>query len=443
MKPMVSIIVPIYNAEKYLNRCVDSILNQEYTDFELFLVNDGSKDSSGAICDAYAAADTRVRVIHKPNTGVSDTRNTAIRQAQGTYLQFLDSDDWITPDATKLLVRAATEHHCDLVISDFYRVVGERVSHKGDIEEDGVLTREEFAEHMMENPADFYYGVLWNKLYRRDLIEKYNLEMDTSVSWCEDFLFNLEYILHSNVFYALQAPIYYYVKTKGSLASQGMSISKTIKMKLMVFEYYNNFYKDVYDEKDYEKKRLSVYRFFVDAAGDGSVLPTLLPGVSKLGDERASINPDAVSKEGILAEAYRNRKLLERYLETVALRNDLTLKEVTLLFYLSQTDTPRSRKDLADFIGMPKNALSLTLQRLASKNFIKVTSATDTPKKSNEKLLQIELLSAALDILPELSTVKKDFDAVRFDGFTEDELAEYSRLADKIKGNLQKRLSQE
>ena len=437
MKPMVSIIVPIYNAEKYLNRCIDSILNQEYNNFELLLVNDGSSDSSGAICDAYAAADTRVRVIHKPNTGVSDTRNTAIRQAKGTYLQFLDSDDWITPDATKLLVRAATEHNCDLVISDFYRVVGERVSHKGDIEDDGVLTREEFAEHMMENPADFYYGVLWNKLYRRDLVEKYKLEKDTSISWCEDFLFNLEYILHANVFYALQAPIYYYVKTKGSLASQGMSISKTIKMKFMVFEYYNNFYKDVYDEKDYEKKRLSVYRFFVDAAGDGGVLPTLLPGVSRLGDERTTINSDAVSKEGILAEAYRNRKLLERYLETVALRNDLTLKEVTLLFYLSQTDTPRSKKDLADFTGMSKNGLSLTLQRLSSKDLIKVTSASETSQKSGEKLLQIELLPAGLDLLPELSTVRSDFDAVRFDGFTEDELDAYNRLSNKIKENIQ------
>ena len=144
------------------------------------------------------------------------------------------------------------------------------------------FSREEFAEHMMENPADFYYGVLWNKLYRRDLVEKYHLSMDTDVNWCEDFLFNLEYILHANVFYALQVPIYYYVKRKGSLASQGMSISKTIKMKFMVFEYYNNFYKNLYDEKDYEKKRLSVYRFFVDAAGDGAVPPALLPGVFKL-----------------------------------------------------------------------------------------------------------------------------------------------------------------
>lgn len=439
MNPMVSIIVPVYNAENYLNRCIDSILNQEYTDFELLLVDDGSSDSSGAICDTYAASDDRIRVIHKPNTGVSDTRNAAIRQARGTYLQFLDSDDWITPDATKLFVRAATEHNCDLVIADFYRVVGERVSHKGDIEDDGVLTREEFAEHMMENPADFYYGVLWNKLYRRDIIEKYGLQMDVSVSWCEDFLFNLEYILHANIFYALQAPIYYYVKTKGSLvATQGISISKTIKMKFMVFEYYNNFYKNVYDEKDYEKKRLSVYRFFVDAASDGAVAPTLLPGVSKLGDERASVNSDAVAQEGILAEAYRDRKLLERYVETVGLRHDLTLKEASLLLHLSQTNTLTSRKELADFTGMSKSTLSGTLQKLVSKNLIKLTDVRKKDAKEAKRGINIELLPAALDIIPSLATAEHDFNSVRFQGFTDEELTEYQRLSDKITENIQR-----
>lgn len=441
MNPMVSIIVPIYNAEKYIKRCINSVLNQEYTDFELILADDGSKDASGAICDEYAAKDSRVHVIHKENTGVSDTRNIAISQAVGTYLQFLDSDDWITPDATKLLVRAATEHGCDLVISDFYRVVGERVSHKGDIEDDGVLTREEFAEHMMENPADFYYGVLWNKLYRKDIIEKYHLAMDTSISWCEDFLFNLEYILHANVFYALQAPIYYYVKTKGSLVTtQGISISKTIKMKLMVFEYYNNFYKNVYDEKDYEKKRLSVYRFFVEAATDGAVLPTLLPGVSKLGNERTNINSEAVSQAGVLAELYRNRKLLERYLETIGLRYDLSINEVSLLLYVSQIDTPRTRKDLADFMGISKNALTVLLKRLSGKDFIKIKEIR-TSRKSAPRQLQIELLPAALEILPNLKTVESDFNAVRFDNFTKEELAEYLRLSDKMAENMQKILT--
>ena len=208
MAPTVSIIVPVYNAEKTIGRCVDSILGQQYTDFELLLVDDGSRDGSGAICDSYALADSRVQVIHKENTGVSDTRNIGISRARGVYLQFLDSDDWITPDATKLLVEAAGEHNCDLVISDFYRVVGERVSRKGDIDEDRVLTREEYAAHMMEQPADFYYGVLWNKLYRRDIVESHRLRMDPELSWCEDFMFNLEYIRHAQRFYALQVPIY-------------------------------------------------------------------------------------------------------------------------------------------------------------------------------------------------------------------------------------------
>ena len=216
MHPIVSIIVPVYNAEKTLARCVDSILNQTYQDYELLLVNDGSTDSSGGLCDSYAARDQRVRVFHKENAGVSNARNLALAQARGTYLQFLDSDDWITPEATLSLVRAAEDHQCDLIISDFYRVVGERVSHKGDIDEDSVLTREEYAAHMMENPADFYYGVLWNKLYRREIVEAHHLRMDPEISWCEDFMFNLEYIRHAQRFYALQVPIYYYVKTKGS-----------------------------------------------------------------------------------------------------------------------------------------------------------------------------------------------------------------------------------
>ena len=159
MKPAVSIIVPVYNGEKTLERCVDSVLKQEYKDFELFLINDGSSDKTREICERYAAADDRVLVIHKENSGVSESRNMAIAQAHGEYLQFLDCDDWITPDATKLLVRAAKEEQADLVIADFYRVIGERLSHKGDIEIDGVMDQEAFVGCMMEKPADFYYGV--------------------------------------------------------------------------------------------------------------------------------------------------------------------------------------------------------------------------------------------------------------------------------------------
>ena len=457
MRPMVSIIVPIYNAENYLRRCVDSILNQEYTDFELLLVNDGSTDASGDICEEYGDRDPRVIVIQKENTGVSDSRNRALDRARGKYLQFLDSDDWITPDATRLFVRAAEEYGCDMVISDFYRVVGERLSPKGDIEEEGVLTREEFAAHMMENPADFYYGVLWNKLYRRDIVEEHNLRMDTDINWCEDFMFNLEYIRYAKVFYALHAPIYYYVKRKGSLASQGINISKTVKMKLNVFEYYNNFYKHVLEEEDYEKNRLQVYRFFIDAAGDGTVPPSILPGSKKLGDERVFVNTEILQAEGPAGEDYRKRKLLEHYLEPVALKGDLKVMDVRLLLCLCEKHEWDSRRELADFAGISRTNLTSGLQRLTMKGFLKVEEVkepkpskkdkttgknkmktaemTETKRKERGGRIAATILPAADAIMKELKMAQRDYDAARFAGFTEEELIQYADLSEKIKEN--------
>lgn len=432
MNPTVSIIVPVYNAEATISRCIESIINQEYRDFELLLIDDGSTDSSGTICDRYAAEDSRIRLIHKENTGVSETRNMALDLACGTYLQFLDSDDWITPNATRLFVEEAERYHCDMVISDFYRVVGKRVAHKGDIDDDCVLTQEEFSAHMLQNPADFYYGVLWNKLYRREIVEKYHLRMNPEISWCEDFMFNLEYIRHAEVFYALQVPVYYYVKTKGSLASQGMSISKTIKMKLMVFEYYNNFYKHVLDEEDYEKNRLQVYRFLVDAAGDGAVPPSFFSGSKKLGEERNSVSQEVVAGEGILMDDYRDRKLLDYYLEPIAQKNNLTLGEVRLLLCLSQLRHIGTRKEIADFAGITVRSLSLLLQRLSLKNMLKCEENRTT------KELKITFLPLASPIQNEIAAAQSNFEQAKYAGFTEDELIQYATLTEKIKNNIQK-----
>ena len=436
MAPTVSIIVPVYNAESSIARCVDSILSQQFTDFELLLVDDGSRDGSGAICDGYAAADSRVRVIHKENTGVSDTRNLGIAQARGTYLQFLDSDDWITPDATKLLVRTAEAHSCDLVISDFYRVVGERVSRKGDIDEDRTLTREEYAAHMMEQPADFYYGVLWNKLYRRDIVADHGLRMDPDISWCEDFLFNLEYIRHAERFYALQVPIYYYVKSKGSLANSSLGITKVVKMKLMIFEYYNQFYKSVFDEEEYEKCRLKVYRFLLDAASDGAVPP--LPGSKKLGDERVSVSRSAITGEGVLADAFRERKLLEQHLESAALRNGMTLQEARLLLALSELPAVPSRKDLADFVYLSRSALSMSLQRLAGRGWISAEDVRDGA--DGKRRFQVEVLPAARPVLEDLREAQRNYTQARLNGFSQDELEAYTRLMDKARENTRRAL---
>lgn len=432
MNPSVSIIVPVYNAEACLRRCVESVLNQEYADFELLLADDGSRDGSGRICDEYAAADSRVRVFHKENSGVSDSRNLCLDQARGRYLQFLDADDWITANATKLLVQAMEEHLCDLVISDFYRVVGERVSPKGDIDEAQVLSREEYASHMMENPANYYYGVLWNKLYRREIVERHHLRMDPAISWCEDFMFNLEYIRRAETFFALQVPVYYYVKTKGSLCTQGISISKTIQMKLTVFEYYNQFYKTVLDEEEYEKQRLKIYRFLIDAAEDGTV-----PPVSKrLGSERVRVSPDALEGQGFLFDTFRERKLLDYYLEPAAQKNDLSLPEARLLLYLRQSG-PAARKDLADFAGLPRGGLSMLLNRLEGKGLISVTELRGAKgKRGRESRLEITFPPSANAVLEDVANIWEDFTSARLSGFSPEERELYERFAGRVQENI-------
>ncbi len=440
MTPKVSIIIPIYNAEKHLKRCIDSVLKQDYEDFELFLIDDGSKDASGEICDEYAKADERVRVIHKENSGVSDSRNLAISLAMGEYLQFLDSDDWITPDATGLLVRTAEENQCEMVIAEFYRVIGERLSPKGKIHEDSCLSREEFALEMMENPADFYYGVLWNKLYRRDIIEQYGLCMDKDISWCEDFIFNMEYIRHVNQIYALHVPIYYYVKTPGSLVTQGTSISKTIRMKRMVFKCYKEFYKDIFKEEDYEKIRLMVYRFLIDAAGDGTIGLSFLPGNVKLGDERISVSVNIAEGAGLLFDHYRESKLHDRYLETAALKHNLNLEDVKLIFFLSQAAENCTLKEMSEVTQIKKRKLTAAIQKLVSKKYIQVTKPEELEKKNSDNKLDIEILESAEPIIEDILLARNTFMQVKYSGLSEEEIEQYEILSEKIRGNVQKTL---
>lgn len=433
--PIVSIIVPVYNAENSLRRCIDSVLRQNYEDFELILVNDGSQDSSGAICDNYAAKDSRVHVVHKENSGVSDSRNTALLQARGTYIQFVDADDWIAPEATGLLAATAVAYDCDMVISDFYRVIDNRIAHKGDIQEEGLLSRKEFASYMMEKPADYYYGVLWNKLYKKELIDQYQLYMDSKISWCEDFMFNLEYICHIRNIYVLRVPLYYYVRTKHSLSSQGANITKTIQIKVTVFEYYNKFYREVFGEDDYEKSRLQVYRFLMDAASDGVVPPASLPGTLKLGEERVQINPALLENNDVLSDIYMKKKCLEFCLQSVSFRYDLQMNEVCLLLCLSQNKEMCTRKELADFIGCSKRKISRSLQNLKTRNYI-----TWTEHKTNHKVLDIRVLPAALPILESLKNVQNAYRQICFSGFSEEEAKIYDAMSKKTKENILKTL---
>ncbi len=479
MEPLVSIIVPVYNAQDFLERCIKSVLAQEYTNYELILADDGSVDDSGAICDRFAGQDGRIKVLHKENTGVSDSRNQALDQAKGEFIQFLDSDDWLTQDAVRLFVRSAQSTQSDMVIGDFYRVIGDTISHKGDIEKEELLTREEFAGYMMENPADFYYGVLWNKLYRREIIEKHRIRMDANISWCEDFIFNLEYLRHCGWIYVLRAPVYYYVKTKGSLVnSQSIHINNTIRMKLNVFEYYQQFFKEVYDEKSYEEIRFQVYRFLLTYAKDGFVPPVFLPGSRKLGQERlTAVMQEALEGDSIALHYYRYRKMWERYCETAAVKHDMTLEEVQVLLYLNQGMIIHDLKQLSDLTGISVRKLSGVVQKLEKRQMVRRVSAqkdSSAPRRElsiarvglrpggrelsadignlclEEKgqlpdqterrrdLAQLRtrrhyvLLPAADSVLRDLELTEKDFDEILLRGLDEKEKDSYWKLSRKV-----------
>ena len=209
-------------------------------------------------------------------------------------------------------------------------------------------------------------------------------------------------------------------------------------MKLMLFEYYNQFYKSVLDEDEYEKSRLKVYRFLVDAAGDGAVPPTILPGSKKLGDERVSICPEALSGEGVLADSFRERKLLEQYLESATLKNGLSLPEARLLLALVQMKSVPSRKNLADFLGVSRSSLSMNLQKLTSKGLIRAEDIRD--EETAKRQFQVTILPDARPVLEDLASAQQGYIEAHLAGFSEEEADRFALLMDKVRANTRKAL---
>ena len=165
-KPNISVVVPIYNVEPYLRRCVDSLLQQSYSDFELILVDDGSPDNCGAICDDYAATDPRVQVVHKANGGLSDARNAGLTIAQGEYIAFVDSDDWVSKDYLERLLAALLDTGADICECDVFRTSGEETISAQGIP--AVFNTEEALEQLIYDGT--FHQHVWNKLYRRTVI---------------------------------------------------------------------------------------------------------------------------------------------------------------------------------------------------------------------------------------------------------------------------------
>ena len=172
MEDLISVIVPVYNVEKYLNRCIDSIINQTYKNLEIILVDDGSPDNCGKICDEYAKKDSRIKVIHKENGGLSDARNVGINIARGTYVGFVDSDDWIEEEMYEILYNNILKYNADLSTCNFIRTAKnvKKSYNKGNIIK--IYTRGEYLKKFFKIGTQECVYYAWNKLYRRELLSK-------------------------------------------------------------------------------------------------------------------------------------------------------------------------------------------------------------------------------------------------------------------------------
>ena len=205
---MISIIVPIYNAEQYLHRCIGSILAQSYTDFELLLINDGSKDASGAICDCYADRDSRVRVFHKENGGVSSARNLALANAQGEYITFCDADDYVGTDWLAAY-RDAIDEHVDLAIQGYYAIDGDNTVEKSlsPCQGNTIEAKRQLITSLMSQGM---YGYLWVKFLRRSVIEEHAIRFDARSTFREDEQFFSKYLEYTYSFISTDRVGYYY-----------------------------------------------------------------------------------------------------------------------------------------------------------------------------------------------------------------------------------------
>lgn len=261
--PLVSIIVPMYNTAGCIARCVKSICAQTYKSIEILLLNDGSTDDTLAVCRALAASDHRIALVDKTNTGAADTRNQGIALAHGKYIQFVDSDDYLAPGATATLIERAEHAGADMVIAHYYRVDGGQTTRHGFLKRRDVMDQREFARELMDEPASFYYGVLWNKLYRTALIRDNGVLCREELNWSEDFLFNLEYIRYAHRFCAVDTPVYYYVKNEKSITHTQIDLVGVVKTKAKLFTYYKGLYESL---GLYEKFKPQIYKYLVATA---------------------------------------------------------------------------------------------------------------------------------------------------------------------------------
>ena len=234
--PVISVIIPVFNTEEYLGRCVESILSQTFNNLELILVDDGSSDNSGAICDLYAKRDPRVIVRHRVNGGVSSARNEGIALARGRFLSFVDSDDYIQDNCYQKLLDAALEEEADIVFSDYYEVYKEQSLtlfqsfNPGDNWHDTISNLISYGPHA---------GNPWNYLLiNSDIIRKNHLFFPKKYALGEDFWFGLKVHVFSKKSLKVNAPLYYYnMENQNSLTHKEGLDSSFIKWNCLCESY--------------------------------------------------------------------------------------------------------------------------------------------------------------------------------------------------------------
>lgn len=211
---MITVVVSIYNVEKYLDRCINSLLHQTYKDFELILVDDGSPDQCPAMCDEWTKKDPRITAYHKENGGLSSARNFGIERAKGEYIIFPDPDDWVEPNYLEKLLILKNEHHADLSICGHYPIS------KGEKRVAGctVMNTNEAMKQLMMPKG--YCGYAWNKLYRMDTILDNDLRFDVELGMVQDLHFNVRYFQFCKSVVYDPVPLYHYSIDTGGVTSR-------------------------------------------------------------------------------------------------------------------------------------------------------------------------------------------------------------------------------
>lgn len=226
MNDLISVIVPVYNVEKYLRRCIDSIVNQSYTNLDIILVDDGSTDKSGLICDEYEKADSRITVIHKENGGLSDARNTGIEESNGIYLCFIDSDDYIMPDMINKLYNALTINNADISLCNFLYVDENedeiRYRNEDLPIQDEVLNKSDVMNKMAIEKY-WYYIIACNKLYKKELFLQIRFPYGKQHE--DEFVAHLIFDKCERIA-CIKEPLYNYVQRDNSIMGRSINIKR-------------------------------------------------------------------------------------------------------------------------------------------------------------------------------------------------------------------------